>query len=146
MIQLDYLKCWSRWVLKERVFWHFHTLESEDLSYMGSKMMYLYFPKCQLFYKVVVTSKVLVSLIEVWSPAHYSFNKHLRNTFWVWVLWPPLLQGQRSDQVCKRDERNGQSLLSCSFPSTWGKTSIYEVAFEQLKAKCSQEQNNSEQA
>lgn len=41
--------------------------------------------------------------------------------------------------MCKRDERKGQSLLSCSVPSTWGKTSIYEVAFEQLKAKCSQE-------
>lgn len=42
-----FLKCWSRRALKERVFWHFHTLGTEELAYLGAKW-------CSLFSKMSI--------------------------------------------------------------------------------------------
>lgn len=52
--------------MKEWVLWHFHTLGSEELGYLGSQMICFYFQKCHLFCnKFVLKLKVVCVLLHV---------------------------------------------------------------------------------
>lgn len=75
------LKCWSRWVLKQWVFWHFHTVGSEELGYLG-RHMYFYLPRCQLFYnKFVLQSKVACVLLCKGYHLHIIHSTGIYRTF-----------------------------------------------------------------
>lgn len=124
------LKYWSRWVLKQWVFWHFHILGSEELGYVGSDMDF-YLPKCRVFYnKFVLQSKVAGVLLCKGYHLHIIHLTGLYRTFSGCGILQPSLCRDRYLTRCARDERNCRSLLSYCFPSTWGKTSVYEVAVE----------------